>query len=1263
MSTAASLQNLAAQPKTLSNSTHTGLLLQRKCACGSPTASLTGECAECKSSKLLQTKLAIGASNDPLEQEADRVADQVMAASAYSAVSGAPPHIQRFTGQATGQADTASASADHVLASPGRPLDPALQQDMEWRFGHDFSSVRVHTGAQTLDSARSLRALAYTVGNDVVFGTGRYAPNTRAGRSLIAHELTHVVQQGGGGGPGRAHRMVQRQPDPAPEKEDEHEKDFGIAGLPQPAPAGLPGFGDVAPDAACPPLPTNLGRLAPALPCPTADADLTGERFTFCRASDVFSPGSERPRLITWARSQPATSTFVVHGYASESDGTAAQNVNVSCHRAKRVARELYNAGVRSERIEIAARGGTTRFGTGAAKLNLNRVAVVRAAAPNAVATPTQLPTSRRALVDLAVGKLTRSEYRLAADAYLSRWTCDRIPSLAEAVRRSVIRIEGEQLTKEFHPGDPIRRPDARLGFPIRAGRNEIVLAKETFDDTTDPLSCVMARIVDLVFHHMVNDLVPVFSDQHAAAVFLIELAGLPPCRSPDAQMLAGGTPARPAFDWWKRPTTDPRQSLVPDCGAFAEGPLPGAITPQPAPATSPVAPNFTVRQFHFNGSGGAATVFVHPKADDDPAKNIAASGRPPGTGHSFEAVASVKVSGAPAEVQRYQIGFVQTIVSDRLHVDYVGGQRVRFAPPVPIRDGPSRANAAPPWLDPALVDTVAPDRLAVTGLFASPWMYFPFHFMDPARRGRVPNAEGEIDRGNIVNRAHRATVYNTWLVARRDDAPLDRFSTHVLDGRMVAWTQQADFIGAAGTGTFDASVDPTPLTDTTVMRLGGPTPAEIEAPLAGATPTPKDMMRSRRVAEVAEAPPKPAVGVAGGLSESDYTLGIQRIAEELEPLRRALRIDEALLFKIRIDPKTGRPPIRGPAEEPKPEDPPNAPPKFKAAATADFKEKKKGPEPKPGEKPIDIDLTSRAALAHYAQAILFRARKELVLADTRRVGDGLPVNIPAIELPERPSDVMASNRGLSMTALAEEMQLDVESEERLAANPGVFDPEFRVPVTVRFHAENYVFDFSLTADQLQVACENSSLREPTAACVVQSFDDPESLAVGVRVEPEQLGAGIVHSPVAVQVVLAPVTYRMFVPKTGIRFAGMEGTVTDDSLNHELHHLVTDHDVTQVFKTRLARAVRARVMALRQLAASDRSLGSLALAKGAIEAVVWDEFARYFPEFREEGNRRSKAQHKLGEHYPLLTEGEIQRNWPTFRMPARKPGTKGSFTP
>ena len=200
MSTAAPLQALAAKPQPLSNSTHAGLLLQRKCACGSPTSSLTGECAECKSNKRLQAKLTIGASNDPLEREADRVADRVLAAPAHPAVSAAPPRIQRFTGHATGENGMAPASVDRVLAGPGRPLDAALRQDMEQRFGYDFSRVRVHSGLAAEQSALDVNSNAYTVGKNIVFRAGQYTPGTQDGRRLIAHELTHVVQQSGSDG-------------------------------------------------------------------------------------------------------------------------------------------------------------------------------------------------------------------------------------------------------------------------------------------------------------------------------------------------------------------------------------------------------------------------------------------------------------------------------------------------------------------------------------------------------------------------------------------------------------------------------------------------------------------------------------------------------------------------------------------------------------------------------------------------------------------------------------------------------------------------------------------------------------------------------------------------------------------------------------------------------------------------------------------------------------------------------------------------------
>ena len=137
-------------------------LLQRQCACGTHTGG--GECAECRKKKSsLQRKLTIGASNDPLEMEADRVANQVMTAPAHVAVRDASPRIQRFSGQSIGSMEAAPVSVDQALASPARLLEPSLRRDMEQRFGHDFSRVRVHSGSAAEQSAREVNDLTWKI--------------------------------------------------------------------------------------------------------------------------------------------------------------------------------------------------------------------------------------------------------------------------------------------------------------------------------------------------------------------------------------------------------------------------------------------------------------------------------------------------------------------------------------------------------------------------------------------------------------------------------------------------------------------------------------------------------------------------------------------------------------------------------------------------------------------------------------------------------------------------------------------------------------------------------------------------------------------------------------------------------------------------------------------------------------------------------------------------------------------------------------------
>ena len=122
------------------------------------------------SASVIQAKLKIGEPNDKLEQETDRVADEVVRM----------PDLE------------AQVSA---IRGGGQPLPQPLRAFFEPRFGYDFSQVRIHTDMRADESARAVGALAYTVGHHVVFGAGQYTPSTGTGQRLLAHELTHVMQQ------------------------------------------------------------------------------------------------------------------------------------------------------------------------------------------------------------------------------------------------------------------------------------------------------------------------------------------------------------------------------------------------------------------------------------------------------------------------------------------------------------------------------------------------------------------------------------------------------------------------------------------------------------------------------------------------------------------------------------------------------------------------------------------------------------------------------------------------------------------------------------------------------------------------------------------------------------------------------------------------------------------------------------------------------------------------------------------------------------
>jgi len=133
-------------------------VIRRRCACGTH-ATAGGECSECAKKREVLQRAAT--SSEQVESE-----------------------------------ESVPGIVHDVLRSPGRPLDRSTRAYFEPRFGADFSRVRVHTDAKAVESARAINASAYTAGRDVVFDAGRLAPETSSGRRLLAHELTHVLQQG-----------------------------------------------------------------------------------------------------------------------------------------------------------------------------------------------------------------------------------------------------------------------------------------------------------------------------------------------------------------------------------------------------------------------------------------------------------------------------------------------------------------------------------------------------------------------------------------------------------------------------------------------------------------------------------------------------------------------------------------------------------------------------------------------------------------------------------------------------------------------------------------------------------------------------------------------------------------------------------------------------------------------------------------------------------------------------------------------------------
>lgn len=287
----------------------------------------------------LQAKLTVGPVNDPLEREADRVAREVVdrpqgeTTPARCACGGIPGPdgecaacrakrlapagtgvLRRATGPAAPAMVSAPASVYTALSGPGRALDSATRGFFERSMGADFRSVRVHDGAVADASARAVTAQAYTVGSDIVFARGRYAPGNRDGRELLAHELVHVLQQRDD--PSRS-SLLQRKPDDCDPGQTEvtitaqHDlsgNDFFVESV-------MRGRKVSRPDA------EKLVRARDVVDCviPACDAGLrAGETVTFCYGPPSPAPKKppppKLPALVETALNSPNVSRFIRTG-------------------------------------------------------------------------------------------------------------------------------------------------------------------------------------------------------------------------------------------------------------------------------------------------------------------------------------------------------------------------------------------------------------------------------------------------------------------------------------------------------------------------------------------------------------------------------------------------------------------------------------------------------------------------------------------------------------------------------------------------------------------------------------------------------------------------------------------------------------------------------------------------------------------------------------------------------------------------------------
>lgn len=326
------------------------------CACG-------GSCPRCQTKA---NSLNVSKPNDSAEIQAEQVAHKIMqmptrGGMAISQNKNSDNVIQRNCDSCKDEEEKIqrkalpssggipSQSPAHVknaLGSGGKPLDSGTRNFFESRFDRDFSNVRVHTGTAAEKSSRDFDAKAYTLGHNIVFGASQFAPETHMGRSLLAHELTHVIQQNGGGQPSQKQALSERN---ASDQEQQRSiNDDTIT-------SNITSVNAASIHRAC-----GSADIGEPTGCITSTGDVNGLRYLFQMNCDDFAVGNEADLRMDATQIQ-AGDTVDIHGLAS-SDGDAVFNMNLSCARAlraKAVIESVLSARGISATIQVFNHGAT----------------------------------------------------------------------------------------------------------------------------------------------------------------------------------------------------------------------------------------------------------------------------------------------------------------------------------------------------------------------------------------------------------------------------------------------------------------------------------------------------------------------------------------------------------------------------------------------------------------------------------------------------------------------------------------------------------------------------------------------------------------------------------------------------------------------------------------------------------------------------------------------------------------------------------------